>query len=1006
MTVPAFHKNLDTLHFGTEKPRAYFIPYDCIDDAFTGDRSKSYFLTDLCGEWGFKIYNSFEDVAESDFAADFDIGTADTVKVPGCIQLYENGKYGKPLYSNLKYPFPTDPPYTPDENPTAVFFKDFDVSAEMLERENIITFEGVAPCFYLWVNGEFKGYSQVSHCTSEFNISSLLKEGKNRLTVLVPKWCDGTYLEDQDFIRLSGIFREVYILSRGKVHIRDFEIRQTFADDFKSASLGIKCDMTGKADILYGLAAPDGSLAAQGSSNSSEFAIEINDPLLWNDEKPYLYTLFLTVDDEVIPCRIAFRKVEIKDKKLLINGKAVKLRGVNRHDSSAENGYAVTLDEMKRDLFLMKKANVNSIRTSHYPNDPRFVELCDALGFYVTDEADLETHGMGFNTDADWDWMRWSLLSTVPEWKEAYVDRAARLYERDKNRGSVIMWSLGNESGCGVNHRAMREYIKSRDENALVHYENSHLEFKAVPEGENFADISDVESRMYAGVGYIEKYLNDPEYTKPFYMCEYVCSMSTGDVYDYWALVDKYDNFPGGCIWEFCDHAVNVPDENGKPRYYYGGDWGDFPNDGVCCVDGLVFPDRTPRPGYYDMKKVYEPFCGSFENGVLTVKSKRYFTPLDDLTAKWVLSSGADVLKEGEIDLADIAPQSQKEYRLFDENAVEIGADAFVTVNICQKNSTPWAEKDYEVGFLQFPIAANTTPKKPEANRFEITCDEGSRYVNIACGKNEYVFDKPYGRISSVKRNGTELLAEPACFDVWHAPTYNRGSFDAWTANHLDHVSQKTYLTEVTVTGSAVTVNTKISLGAPSSPPAIKADVKYTFKNDGGFTVEASGSIRENLPVLPRLGLKLTLLDGNENIRYFGLGNAETYPDRYKSAKFGEYALTVSENFVHYVKPQENSLHYKTRRLDIGKAGGAGLRISGFGIDDFCFNASHYSARQLTSVTHDFDLVPENKTIVNLDWRFNAISENGELDTAENKRLLKDKEFAFGFIIEPIEMPE
>ena len=1003
MNFKPYHKSLEDLHIGTEAPRAYFIPYDNLSDALSGDRNKSYYLTNLCGEWNFKYYKSFEDIDESLYTEAFDRDSLAKVKVPGNFQLYDIEGIDKPLYSNLMYPFPTDPPHVPEDNPCAFYLNDFQVSEEMLERDNIITFEGVSSCFYLWINGAFVGYSQVSHCTSEFNISKHLKPGTNRIAVLVVKWCDGSYLEDQDYFRLSGIFREVYILSRNKTRIEDVFVKQSFNDDFSLCTLNIDCKLVGNAPILYGVASPDGSLLIQGESENANFNIEIPDPLMWNDEKPYVYHLFLTVEDEIIPFQLALRKVEIKDKKLLLNGKAIKLRGINRHDSSAENGYAVTLDEMKRDLFVLKRANVNAIRTSHYPNDPRFYDLAEALGFYFIDETDIETHGMGYNTSTDWDWTRWSMLSTIPEWKDAYVDRAARLFERDKNHGSVIMWSLGNESGCGVNHRAMREYIKSRDNTAIVHYENSHLEFKAVPEGECFADISDVESRMYAGVEYIDKYLNDEQYNKPFYMCEYVCSMSTGDVYDYWELVDKYDNFCGGCIWELTDHAINIPDENGNPRYYYGGDFGDFPNDGICCIDGLVFPDRSPRPGYFDMKKVYEPFRGSFKNGELTVKSVRYFEKLNDLKLKWTLSENGKTIAEGVIDTLDIPAQAEETFKLFNPDDYKLNGDAFLTASICQKGDTLWAEKDYEVGFLQFELASEKCNVTEEIN--EVKLEETDRYATITTGATEVIFDKPYGRISSIKKNGKQLLAEPSKFKMWRAPSYNRGSVDEWIANHLHHVSQKTYKTDVTAENGMVIIETHIALGGPANPPILKGIATYTFKPDGVMEIALKGDIRENAPILPRLGIEFIMAEENEDIVYFGLGETETYADRYKAARYGEYALTVTENFVHYIRPQENSSHYKTRRVAVGKKGGYALFVEGLGdTKDFSFNASHYSAEQLTEVKHDFELKKEPYTIFNIDGRFNAISEDSSLDNDENNRLFDEKHVDFGFKVKVIDM--
>ena len=1002
MKFKPYHKSLDNLHVGTLKPRAYFIPYDNLEDALSGDRNRSYYLTNLCGDdWRFKFFDSFEDLTDEYLTAEFDGSALPEVEVPGCIQLYKNIHHDTPLYSNLLYPFPTDPPHVPEDNPCSVFIKEFDVSEEMLDRDNIITFEGVSSCFYLLINGEFAGYSQVSHCTSEFDISKYLKPGTNRITVVVVKWCDGSYLEDQDYFRLSGIFREVYILSRNKSRLEDVFIRQSFNGDYSEATLKIECEIRGNSPVLYGLASPKGDVIANGESENPVFEIQIKEPLMWNDETPYIYTLFLTVEDEIIPFQIALKEVKILDKKFLINNKAVKLRGINRHDSTL-NGYVVTVDDMKKDLLLLKRANVNCIRTSHYPNDPRFLDLCEALGFYIVDEADIETHGMGFNTNADWDWTRWSLLSTVDEWEAAYVDRAQRLFERDKNHGCVIMWSLGNESGCGKNHRAMRKYIKSRDVNAVVHYENSHLEFKAVPEGECFKDISDVESRMYASVPYIDAYCKNEEHTKPFYMCEYVCSMSTGDVYDYWELVDKYENFCGGCIWEFSDHAVNMPDENGNPRYLYGGDFGEFPNDGICCIDGLVFPDRTLRPGYFDMKKVYEQFRGTYEKGVLTVKNVRYFTPLSDYAIEWKAECDGKVILSGVIEELDIAPQREKSYTLFDESELELYGDAFLTASVVLKNDTVFAEKGYETGFLQFELESKKAEKSTDV--FPLTLTETHRYLNISCGETEYILDKPYGRINSIKKRGTELLEKPSCFKMWKAPNYNRGSVDAWYANHLHHVKQTTYETDiVSQSGEEIIIESKIALGGAGNPPILKGTVTFRFKNDGSFDISLNGDIRENAPVLPRLGIELLLKEENEDITYFGLGETETYPDRFKAARFGEYTLTVTENFVHYIRPQENSSHFKTRRVLLGKKGGAGLFVTGDGnTKDFSFNASHYTAEQLTEVAHDFQLKKEPYTVFNLDGRFNAISENSDLDNEENNRLFDEKHVEFGFNIKPV----
>lgn len=999
-----FHKSLETLHMNTQKPGAYFIPYSTMDEALTFQRENSSFYTDLCGEWKFRFYPSFEDVDLSCVAV-ADISDYDSITVPRSWQMYTGRDYDKPMYSNLQYPFHTDPPHVPDENPCGAYYTTFCVTKDMQGRRLMLNFEGVSSCFYLWVNGTFTGYSQVSHSTSEFDISDFVLEGENTLTVLVVKWCDGTYLEDQDFFRLSGIFRDVYILHRNKKGIEDFSVKTDIQSNEKSARISVSYSLYEKGNVIsYVLFSPNGKTAHRGEADGGLFSIDIKSPLPWNDEMPYLYTLFILVEDEIIPVRIGIREFKIDNRKLLVNNKPIKLKGINRHDSHPDNGYTVTRRDMINDLMLMKRANVNAIRTSHYPNSPLFLELCDELGFYVINEADLETHGMGYEVEGEWDWQRWSLLSRMPEWKEAYIDRARLLYERDKNHPSIIFWSLGNESGVGANHRAMAQYIRSKDEKAIIHYENSHLEFKAIEDGADYSDISDVESRMYPKADYIERYLADKSNKKPLFMCEYVDSVTTGDVYDYWSYVDKYDNFCGGCIWEFCDHAVNVPDGNNNPRYFYGGDFGEHPNDGICCLDGLVYPDRRPRPGYFDMKKVYEPFRGGFDGkGTIKIKNVRYFLPLSDLTAVWTLSHSVGKIASGRIESLQIEPQVEKEYTLFDLNKIKekLKENCFLTISLIQNEATPWAQKGYEVGFMQFEIPTIKEKKRLKQNTVKFV--EDKRFIRASTGRISFVFDKAFGSISEYSLNGTPLLFQKSSFDIWRAPNYNGGSKERWLLERFDRITQKTYYSKlIECDAKHIKIECSFCLGAHSCLPVIRASAIYTFNGDGTVNISVSGSVRNNAPLLPRLGLRLVLPSGFERIEYFGLGETETYPDRYKAARFGEYSLSVQENFEHYIRPQENSSRYKTRWVKIKNTEGIGLFAEGFGMDDFPFSASHFTANQLIEAAHDFELEPREETYLNLDWRVNSISEDRLLATSQNKRLLDDKSFKFGFTLKAI----
>ena len=996
MFFKEFHKDLSTFHYGTSEQRAYYIPYSDKASALTGTRENSKYFNLLSGEWKFRFYNSFEDLDKEIVSPALSLDGFDDITVPRCWQTYINRDYDKPLYSNLEYPFPTDPPFVPNENPCGVYFKDFEIAKE--SKKYYINFEGVSSCFYLFVNGNFVGYSQISHSTSEFDITDVLIDGTNRICVIVVKWCDGSYLEDQDFFRLSGIFRDVYLLTRNPGHLNDISIKALLSDDFESCDIEITADNASSAS--YELLDINESIIASGTL-SKECTINITNPILWNAEQPYLYTLLIYQANEIIPFKLGVKRIEIKDKMLLINGKQEILRGVNRHDNDPFTGYFVSYENMKRDIFLIKKANCNTIRTSHYPNDPRFYELCDQYGLYVVDEADLETHGMGYEVEGEWDWTRWSLLSNLPEWKSAYIDRAKLLYERDKNFPCVIMWSLGNESGVGVNHRTMAQYIRERDKNALIHYENSHKEFKAIPDGEDFSDISDVESRMYAGVGYIEEYLNDAKNEKPFFMCEYVCSMSTGDVYDYFKFADEYNNFSGGCIWEFSDHAIGVKDENGKVRYYYGGDFKDQPNNGICCIDGLVYPDRKPRPGYFDMKKVYEPFKGSFKNGILTLKNRRRFTSLDDLYAVWKVSSNGDVIDTGNINTLDIAPENEARLKLFDPNKYQDCKNCFLTLSFKQKEATPWASKDYEVGFLQFELGkfSNELPSKSSAR---IITEENDRFITMRADKTKIVFDKKYGRICELSVDGESLIKDDISFDIWRAPTYNGGSKDRWYLERFERIKQHTYSCDIIQNDeNKVVINVSLSLGAHSSPPVIKMTALWSFFCDGTLTVSCSGKVRENAPLLPHLGLKLTMPKEFENVEYFGLGDKESYPDRNKAFKYDLYKTSATEMYEHYIRPQECSNRFGVRYASVENDAGVGIVFSAIDKIPFCFKAIHYDANDLIESKHDFELPETDKTVLNIDWKVNAVSENSELDVPKNSRNLGDKSFDFGFKIVP-----
>lgn len=989
--IERYYRMPEIQHIATTAPHAYFIPFDSAEDAAKGREYSDRFIS-LCGDWDFRFFNNVE---ELDFnAPDFPSGVVCNMpmRVPMCWQLELEKGLDVPNYINQDYPFPVDPPNLPDEIPCGFYRKNINLKKKA-DKKYYINFDGVSSCFYLWVNGEFAGYSEVSHCNSEFDISEMLSDGANVFEILVIKHCTGSYMEDQDFFRLSGIFRPVYILERDRAHLRDIQIKTAVQNDFSSAVITVTPMLLGEAVLNWTLASPDGITLAGGES-AGEFSVEVKSPLLWSDETPVLYTLKTDIGKEHIEFPIGIKRIEIKDRCLLLNGQKIKLRGINRHDTDPETGYYVSLPKMLNELYLLKNANVNTIRTSHYPNDPRFLELCDRLGFMLIDEADLECHGMG-NTFGDWDWKYWAFICDDPAWKNACVDRAQRLYERDKNHACVVMWSLGNESGCGRNHRHMANYIRSRDDKAIIHYENAHLEYEKRI-GENFGDISDVESRMYASVDYLKEYLENPENKKPFFYCEYVSSQCTGDIPLHWDGLEKYNNYCGGCVWEFADHAVNIGTES-APRYRYGGDFNDWPNNGISCVDGLVYPDRAPRPGFFDMKDSYKPFEASYNNGIISIKNKRFFTSLKDTDIAWSLEENGRFKEGGTIESPDIKPQQTESFKLFE--AYE--PVNFTTLNIflLRHGNSEWSENGAEIGHSQF-ILKNCPITFSAAEKSDISAIVTRGDISIKNNNYSCVFSRISGKLVSVN-NGGELFSEPLEFALsrsCHPWSANAG---AWKKARFDKIKQKTYSCELTqCTPEAAIIKTDVSFGAAAMPPAVRAQIEYTFTNDGKIKISVCARVDEKAPPLPRFGLQLSLPAAFNKLKYIGYGPVESYCDRFRSQRISEYKTTVRENFEHYIFPCESSAHFRTKTAAVTDSSGRGFVICDTSENGFSFNAKNYSDEQLSKAKHDDELTELDKTIVNIDYKMHA--DNPGFADREPWRLFSEKEFSFLFELVPV----
>ena len=632
MNIQKYYENPETIHLGTMPFRAYYIPFEpdmSPEDIFSSKREDSNNVTMLNGDWKFKFYNDRFEVPNDFSNTTFDTHNYDTVKVPSCWQMLG---YDRNQYTNVNYPFPYDAPYVPDENPCGAYIKKFYMQEDKINKKNFLNFEGVDSCFYVWVNSKFVGYSQVSHSTSEFEITDYLQTGENIIAVLVLKWCDGSYLEDQDKFRFSGIFRDVYILTRSKEHIRDFFVKQEISKDCKKAEIIIEAEyFNSEVDtecILYDIQDNGGNYSADGkciinrkgakildtvkfTNGAAKF--QVDNPRLWNAERPYLYTLVIKTKEESILQRVALRKIEIKDSIIYLNNMRVKFKGVNRHDSDPYTGASITEAQALKDLKLMKLHNINAIRTSHYPNSPWFYQMCDELGFYVVAESDIEAHGSAAFYSGSPE-STYGDIVQMDIFYDSILDRVKSNVIRNKNNGCIIFWSLGNEAGYSKAFEDAGRWVKEYDAERLLHYENSVWETGG---HKNDTAMLDVYSKMYDSLEMIDTYLSKEENKKPYLLCEFVHAMGNGpgDIEDYFEKIYKEDRFAGGFVWEWCDHAIYMGKTiEGKDKFFYGGDFKEYPHDGNFCVDGLVFPDRRVGTGLLEYKNVIRPVRASIKS--------------------------------------------------------------------------------------------------------------------------------------------------------------------------------------------------------------------------------------------------------------------------------------------------------------------------------------------------------------------------------------------------------
>ena len=981
-----YHEDLENLHVGTMDKHCYFIPFAKGEDPFA-DREKSGRFQLLNGDWKFRYFDSVIDL-EDDFVG---IGTDNTIPVPSNWQLHG---YDVPQYTNVVYPITFEPPFVPDEDPVGVYSREYDHVADGMDR--ILVFEGVDSCMYLYVNNDFVGYSQVSHCTSEFDITPFLKEGSNLITVAVLKWCDGTYLEDQDKFRLSGIFRDVYVLSRPKKRLTDYRI--TTQTDTVSSSAVLSFTAEG-ADAHVTLYTPEGEVFCEADAPEGKTVeLSVRDVRFWSAESPVLYPFKIEAEGEVIGEQAGFRKIEIVNGVVKVNDVPVKFRGVNRHDSYPDTGYYCTTEQMLKDIRLMKQHNINAVRTSHYPNSPKFCQLCDRMGLYVIDEGDLETHGCvevynDFKWSANNGYNGIALIASDDRFRKAIVDRAESLVKRDVNRPCVLFWSLGNESGYGTNMKAAGELVKELDSTRLLHYESLHH----LDDTSNA--VLDVISQMYTSTEDMQKYLENKDEHRPFILCEYCHAMGNGpgDLEDYHNAFHSSERFCGGFIWEWCDHGFiqgTAPD--GKVKYGYGGDFGERHNDNNFCMDALVYPDRTPHTGLLEAKQVYRPVRITKGEG----KYEFIFRSLlEHVSASDILDCHYEVEYDGgKKDGKDIS----FDLKALGECSISIpelsefdGKEAYIRFIFTYRNDTDFCDKGYEACFDQVRIG-NLTGENNEGvvcesatgNRESAVCDAvGEGYsgvkaellvaeeplsVRVTAGSVTYTFSKRRSQIVSILKDGRELLEKPLEFNFFRAPTDNDNSRGDWYRAHLNDYIIKGYDVSVTVTGSKAVITQKQSFGWSMYQPFAVMDVTYTFSAEG-LDIHSELEAGNKLKFLPRFGLRMFLNRSFDKVSYYGYGPYESYIDKHRADYLGNFEALVDSMHEDYIKPQENSSHYGCRHVTITDGN---VRITFRNKDGLSFNASEYTQEELAAKKHNYELERSGFTVFCADAYMAGVGSN------------------------------
>ena len=1008
MIVPRYYENLSVLHENTMPARAYYIPASKRMDNLVEHREESDRMQLLNGTWKFQYFNSIYDIQDSFFEKDYDTEHFDGIQVPSVWQM---AGYDAHQYTNIRYPFPFDPPYVPQDIPCGAYVHTFDYSRDEKASRAFLNFEGVDSCFYVWINGSYVGYSQVSHMTSEFDITDVLQDGTNTVAVLVMKWCDGSYLEDQDKFRMSGIFRDVYILKRPEQAISDYHIKTKIEDMIAKVELDMKFYFP--VNVKISIEDRNGAVVAVGSiAEEGAAVLEIASPELWNTENPYLYKLILETENEVIVDHIALRKIEIKDQIIYLNGQKIKFRGVNRHDSDPVTGFTISREQIITDLTLMKQHNFNAIRSSHYPNVPFFYEMCDKYGFMVIDEADIEAHGpfmLYRKEDTDYNrFKRWNeKIADDPVWEEAIVDRVKLMVERDKNRFCIVMWSMGNESAYGCNFEKALEWTKKFDPDRITQYESAR--YRNYDKTYDYSNL-DVYSRMYPALSEIQEYL-DKDGSKPFLLVEYCHSMGNGpgDFEDYFQMIQNNDKMCGGFVWEWCDHAIaHGTAENGKAIYAYGGDHGEEIHDGNFCMDGLVYPDRTVHTGLLEYKNVYRParvISYDKESGELVLHNYMDFDNLKDYAKiSYELTQDGLVISKGKLPEVSAAPHSEGKINL-KINVPESGK-CYLKFIYHLKKKLPLLDEDYILGFDEIEVSKDDAKCKlaekwlqKTAVDSELQVNENDAQIHIKGREFAYTIDKRTALFTEMKFAGREYLNHPMELNIWRAPTDNDMYIKSeWKKAHYDRAYTRAYTTEVVQGRHGVKIISHASVVAETVQKILDVMIAWKIDNTGRIDADIAVTKDDEFPDLPRFGVRMFLDKKLTDARYFGMGPQESYRDKHQAASHGLYRANVGDLHEDYIRPQENGSHYDCEYVELNNSR-YGIVVSAE--NAFSFNASYYTQEELEKKTHNYELTESDSVVFCVDYALNGIGSNSCGPVVLDQYRFDDVLFRFQFTLVP-----